>query len=62
MDPALIPKLLPMLLPIAMKAGQIGLRHRGLLLALASSAAVGWAMLRERDEEPVGDEVAEPAE
>jgi uncharacterized membrane protein len=63
MDPALIPKLLPMLLPIVMKAGQIGLRHRGILLALLSSAAVGWAMLRERDEEPAaGDEVAEPAE
>ena len=39
MDPALIPKLLPMLLPIALKAGQIGLRHRGLLLAALSSAA-----------------------
>ena len=63
MDPALIPKLLPMLLPIAMKAGQIGLRHRGILLALVSSAAVGWALLRERNEEPAaGDEVAEPAE
>jgi hypothetical protein len=62
MDPALIPKLLPMLLPIAIKAGRIGLRHRGILLALLSSAAVGWAMLRERDEEPAGDEVAEPAE
>jgi uncharacterized membrane protein len=64
MDPALIPKLLPMLLPIAMKAGQIGLRHRGILLALVSSAAVGWAMLRERsEEEPVAsDEVPEPAE
>jgi uncharacterized membrane protein len=66
MDPAMIPKLLPMLLPIAMKAGQIGLRHRGILLALLSSAAVGWAMLRERDEseeEPAaGAEVPEPAE
>jgi hypothetical protein len=63
MDPALIPKLLPMVLPIVMKAGQIGLRHRGLLLALLSSAAVGWAVLRERDDEPVApDEVAEPAE
>jgi hypothetical protein len=63
MDPALIPKLLPMLLPFAVKAGQVGLRHRGLLLALISSAAVGWAMLRERDEEPVADEAAaEPAE
>lgn len=62
MDPALIPKLLPMLLPIAVKAGQVGMRHRGLLLALISSAAVGWAMLRERDEETTGDEVAEPAE
>ena len=35
MDPSLIPKLLPLLLPIALKAGQIGLRHRGLLLARA---------------------------
>jgi uncharacterized membrane protein len=63
MDPSLIPKLLPALLPIMLKAGQVGLRHRGLLIALISSVAVGWAMLREKDEEPVaGDEVAEPAE
>jgi hypothetical protein len=53
-----------MLLPIALKAGQVGLRHRGLLLALVSSAAVGWAMLRERNSAPVDNEgVAEqPAE
>jgi H+/gluconate symporter-like permease len=38
MDPSLIPKLLPMLLPIVLKAGQIGIRHRGLLLAALSSA------------------------
>ena len=44
LDPALIPTLLP----LGIKAMQIGLRHRGLLLALASSAAVGWAVLRER--------------
>ena len=62
MDPALIPKLLPMLLPIVMKAGKIGLRHRGVLLALLSSAAVGWAMLRDREEEVAVGEVAEPAE
>lgn len=48
-DPTLWPKLLPMLLPVALKAGQIGIKHRGLLLALVSSAAVGWAMLREKD-------------
>jgi hypothetical protein len=46
MDPALIPTLLP----IGIKAAQVALRHRGLLLALVSSAAVGWAMLRERSE------------
>jgi hypothetical protein len=62
MDPALIPKLLPTLLPIALKAGQVGLRHRGLLLALVSSAAVGWAMLRERNEDAAEEPVAEPAE
>ena len=64
MDPALIPKLLPMLLPIALKAGQIGIRHRGLLLAALSSAIVGWGLLRERnaaaDEEmPAAEQPAE---
>jgi hypothetical protein len=65
MDPTLIPKLLPMLLPIALKAGQVGLRHRGILLALVGSAAAGWALLREKreDEDGTGEEpVAEPAE
>jgi uncharacterized membrane protein YqjE len=42
------PALLPTLLPFGIKAMQIGLRHRGLLLALVSSVAVGWAVLRER--------------
>ncbi len=46
LDPALIPTLLP----IGIKAMQIGLKHRGLLLALLSSVAVGWAVLRERGE------------
>jgi hypothetical protein len=50
LDPALIPTLLP----IGIKAMQIGLKHRGLLFALLSSAAVGWAMLRERGK-PDGD-------
>ena len=58
LDPALIPALLP----IGVKAASIALRHRGLLLALISSAVVGWTMLRERNEEPAGEEVAEPAE
>jgi len=44
LDPALIPTILP----IALKAGSVALRHRGLVLALLSSAAVGWAFLRER--------------
>jgi uncharacterized membrane protein YbhN (UPF0104 family) len=48
MDPALLPKLLPLLLPIALKVGQIGIKHRGLLLAAISSAVVGWGFLRER--------------
>jgi hypothetical protein len=57
MDPALIPALLP----LGIKALQAGLRHRGILLALISSAAVGWALLREKREAP--DEAAEqPAE
>ena len=60
MDPALIPTLLP----IGIKAMQIGLKHRGILLALISSAAVGWAMLRERnkpaeDEMPAAEQPAE---
>ena len=64
MDPSLLPKLIPMLLPIALKAGQIGLKHRGLLLALVSSAAVGWGLLRERnaaaeDEMPAAEQPAE---
>jgi uncharacterized membrane protein YqjE len=46
LDPALIPTLLP----IGIKAAQLALRHRGILLALVSSVAVGWAMLREKSE------------
>jgi uncharacterized membrane protein YqjE len=64
MDPSLIPKLLPMLLPVMLKAGQVGLRHRGLILAALSSAIVGWGLLRERgapaDEEV--DAAEQPAE
>lgn len=56
MDPALIPKLLPVLLPFALKAGQVGMRHRGLLLAAVSSAVVGWGLLRERRKPEEGDE------
>ena len=46
------------------QAMQIGLKHRGILLALVSSAAVGWAILRERGKpDPDVDEAAEqPAE
>jgi uncharacterized membrane protein YqjE len=61
LDPALIPTLLP----IGIKAMQIGLKHRGLLFALISSAALGWAMLRERGkpDDDAEDAVAEqPAE
>ncbi len=47
-DPSLLPKMLPLLLPVLLKAGQVGLRHRGLLLAALSSALVGWGLLRER--------------
>jgi hypothetical protein len=60
LDPALIPTLLP----IGIQAVRIALKHRGLLLALVSSAAVGWAMLRERSA-PVDDEMPaaeQPAE
>jgi hypothetical protein len=57
LDPALIPTLLP----IGIKAMQIGLKHRGILLALVSSAAVGWAMLRARGK-PDGDADDAPAE
>ena len=57
------PALLPTLLPIGIKAMQIGLRHRGLLLALVSAAAVGWGLLRERnaptDEMPAAEQPAE---
>jgi MFS family permease len=63
MDPSLLPKLIPMLVPIALKAGQIGLKHRGLLFALVSSAAVGWGLLRERsapkDDMPAAEQPAE---
>ena len=60
MDPALIPTLLP----IAVKAVQIGLKHRGLLIAAISSAIVGWGLLRERnapaeDEMPAAEQPAE---
>jgi len=58
------PSLIPTLLPIGIKAMQIGLKHRGVLLALISSAALGWAMLRERnkpdeDEMPAAEQPAE---
>jgi len=63
MDPALLPKVLPLLLPVAFKAGQIGIKHRGLLLAAISSAIVGWGLLRERrgetDEMPAAEQPAE---
>jgi uncharacterized membrane protein YqjE len=55
------PSLIPTLLPIGIKAMQIGLRHRGVLLALVSSAAVGWAMLRERGK-PDDEPAEQPAE
>ena len=60
LDPALIPTLLP----IGIKAMQIGLKHRGILLALLSSVAVGWAMLRERGkpDADVDDAAEQPAE
>jgi len=58
LDPALIPTLLP----VGIKAMQIALRHRGLLLALISSAAVGWAMLREKSDAPVDEPAEQPAE
>jgi MFS family permease len=62
-DPSLLPKLLPLLLPVLLKAGQVGLRHRGLLLAALSSAAVGWGLLRRRraanDEMPAAEQPAE---
>ena len=63
MDPSLIPKLLPVLLPFVLKAGQVGLRHRGLLIAALSSAIVGWGLLRERstpddDEMPAAEQPA----
>jgi uncharacterized membrane protein YqjE len=61
LDPALIPTLLP----IGIKAMQIGLKHRGLLFALISSAALGWAMLRERgkpDDDAEDAAAEQPAE
>ena len=62
-DPSLLPKVIPMLLPVLLKAGQVGLRHRGLLLAALSSAAVGWGLLRRRraanDEMPAAEQPAE---
>ena len=61
MDPSLIPKLLPLLLPVVLKAGQVGLRHRGLILAALSSAIVGWGLLRERNA-PAADEDVDAAE
>lgn len=64
MDPALIPKILPAVLPIALKLGQIGIKHRGLLIAAISSAIVGWGLLRERSAEPEDEMPAaeQPAE
>jgi hypothetical protein len=58
MDPSLIPTLLP----LGVKAMQIGLKHRGVLLALVSSVAVGWAMLRERGKSEDDDAAEQPAE
>jgi len=58
------PTLIAPLLPIAIKAAGVALRHRGLALALISSVAVGWAMVRERgapadDEMPAAEQPAE---
>lgn len=47
-DPALLPKVLPLLIPVVAKAAQVGLKHRGLVLAAISSVVVGWGLLRER--------------
>ena len=62
-DPSLLPKVVPMLLPVLLKAGQVGLRHRALLLAALSSAAVGWGLLRRRraasEEMPAAEQPAE---
>jgi hypothetical protein len=61
--PWLDPALIPTLLPIGIKAAKVAVRHRGLLLALVSSAAVGWAMMRERgepdDDAPAAEQPAE---
>lgn len=54
--------LIPTLLPIGIKAMQIALRHRGVLLALVSSAAVGWALLREKSDVPADEPAEQPAE
>jgi len=48
MDPGVLTKMLPLLVPVVAKAAQIGLKHRGLLVAAISSAIVGWGLLRER--------------
>jgi hypothetical protein len=60
-NPWLDPSLIPTLLPIGIKAASVLLRHRGLVVALVSSAAVGWSLLREPRPKPQ-EPVAEPAE
>jgi len=56
------PALLTALLPIGLQAARIGIRHRGLLLALISSAAIGWAALREGRKAPDEAAAEQPAE
>jgi uncharacterized membrane protein len=58
------PAILTAVLPIALQAVRIGIKHRGLLLALVSSATLGWAALREGREPPApaGETAEQPAE
>ncbi len=56
------PALLTSLLPIGLQAARVAVRHRGLLLALISSAALGWGALREARKPPAGEAAEQPAE
>jgi len=56
------PALLASMLPIGMQAARVAMRHRGLLLALISSIAVGWGALREGRKPPAGETAEQPAE
>ena len=60
--PWIDPALLATVLPIGLEAVKFAVRNRGLLVALASSIALGWATVRERRHPAEDAPEGQPAE